>query len=99
MKPTINIPEPAAPVVEPKPKEADVTPELSKPKDEPKSMPAPEPAPEPEPTPSPEPKTEPEPASAPVSESEPAKPEKQTMEIAGGGQVTQSEDGAVLRWR
>ena len=101
-----SIPEPtpapvAKPIAKPIQKPAPKPKPIPESKDEaPEAMPGPKPAPVkkdetrvdiPKSAPTPEP--EPEPASEP----EPPKPN--TISIAGGGQVEQSDDGAILRWR
>ena len=58
----------------------------------PVSVPTPEPMPVSAPTPGPTPVPAPDPTPAPA-------PQPNTIELAGGGKVTQSDDGAVLRWR
>ncbi len=106
-------PEPVAAPVAPKPA-SEPTPEEKteiEPESEPVSAPVPASAPKPKPVApksAPAPKTAPEPTPEPVSEpapeepapEEPAQPKPNTTSIAGGGQVTQHDDGsATLRWR
>ena len=101
-------PEPVAVPATPKPAPEPIPEERTEiePESEPVSIPAPASVPKPKPIApksAPAPKPVPEPTPEPVSEpapEEPAQPKPNTTSIAGGGQVTQHDDGsATLPWR